>query len=159
MRIPKTRWIRSFGEAGSIPCLIPRPGRARGLFWKMYGRSLSAGTRFIFLGNEVRTIELKTGRMSTLDGPRPVKVSLAFDGRTLYYTTDWLMVETYDIETGEMGIISGLITEFEMLAMYHPLLLEVASVTAVKIAIGIVSRIWDEWDLTLRGQCSLTKLI
>lgn len=70
------------------------------------------GDTLYLLGNEVRTIDLKTGRMGTLDGPRPAKGSLAFDGRTLYYTTDRLQVETYDTETGEVGTIPGLITEF-----------------------------------------------
>lgn len=70
------------------------------------------GDTLYLLGNEVRTIDLKTGRMGTLDGPCPAKGSLAFDGRILYYTTDRLMVETYDTETGEAGTIPGLITEF-----------------------------------------------
>lgn len=70
------------------------------------------GDTLYLLGNGVRTIDLKTGRMGTLDGPRPAKGSLAFDGRTLYYTTDRLQVETYDTETGEVGTIPGLITEF-----------------------------------------------
>lgn len=70
------------------------------------------GDTLYLLGNEVRTIDLKTGRMGTLDGPCPAKGSLAFDGRILYYTTDRLIVETYDTETGEAGSIPGLITEF-----------------------------------------------
>lgn len=70
------------------------------------------GNTLYLLGNEVRIINLRTGHMGTLDGPHPVKGSLAFDGRTLYYTTDRLQVETYDTETGEVGTISGLITEF-----------------------------------------------
>lgn len=70
------------------------------------------GDTLYLLRDEVRTIDLKTGRMGTLDGPRPVKGSLAFDGRTLYYTTDRLQVEAYDTETGEAGAIPGLVTEF-----------------------------------------------
>lgn len=70
------------------------------------------GDTLYLLGDAVRTIDLRTGRMDTLEGPRPVKGSLAFDGRTLYYTTDRLQVETYDTQTGEAGTIPGLITEF-----------------------------------------------
>lgn len=50
--------------------------------------------------------------MGMLDSPHPAKGSLAFDGRTLYYTTDRLQVETYDTKTREVRTIPGLITEF-----------------------------------------------
>lgn len=71
-----------------------------------------SGNTLYLLGNNIRTIDLLSGRMDTLDGPCPAKGSLAFDGRMLYYTTDQLQVETYDTKTGEVKIIPGLITEF-----------------------------------------------
>lgn len=84
---------------------------ARGFLEDVWAFFIGGDTLYL-LGSEVRTIDLKSGRMGTLDGPCPAKGSLAFDGRILYYTTDRLMVETYDTETGEAGTIPGLITEF-----------------------------------------------
>lgn len=71
-----------------------------------------SGNTLYLLGNDIRTMDLLTGRMDTIEGPCPVKGSLAFDGQKIYYTTDRLEVAAYDVQTGETGVIPGLITEF-----------------------------------------------
>lgn len=71
-----------------------------------------SGNMLYLLGNDVRTISLCTGRMDILDLPSPAKGSLAFDGRVIYYTTDRLQVEAYDIKTRKTEVIPNLVTEF-----------------------------------------------
>lgn len=70
------------------------------------------GHTLYLLEDNVRTIDLCTGRMDILDIPSPSKGSLACDGRIIYYTTDQLQVETYDTKTGEVAVIPNIITEF-----------------------------------------------